>query len=263
MAHIDKASSVPLLLKALQDNDAWVRYFAARSLGNHKALEGTSQLTQVVQLDKFNHVRIAALDALGQLGGEQAAAVASAILENAPGDLAQGALAALGRIRHSDALPPLIAATRSPDLSIKLSALAALGMRGGDEVIEPLQRAAMDGNSAVFEKAIAILGELATTDAIGGLIDLVAEPLRREACIGALAKVHDVEEVAKGLSHRSPDVRRGVVEALARIKRERAYELLKSALAGTDPSVSLAAATALGMRARPRREFRRSNGDDA
>jgi HEAT repeat protein len=258
MAHIDKASAVSSLLEAIKDEDAWVRYFAARSLGSQKALEGISQLTQLVQLDKIKHVRIAALDALGQIGGEEAAAVAAAALDSGDKDLALPALAALGKNRHSNALPPLIAATRSPDVSIRTSALAALGVRGGDEVIAPLQWAAMNEDPAIFRKAITILGELATPEAIAGLIDLVADPLRREACIVALAKAHRVEQVATGLSHQNSDVRGGVVEALARMKRERASALLKNALQDNVASVRLAAASALGLRPRPLPESRKT-----
>jgi HEAT repeat protein len=254
MAHIDQAAAIPSLLQAVNDDDPWVRYFVARSLGSQKALEGTSQLSQLVRLDKLKHVRIAALDALGQIGGEEAAAVATAAVESGDADLAHPALAALGRNRHSNALSPLIAASRSPEVSIRVSALAALGVRGGDAVIEPLQRAAIDEDPAVFEKAIKILGELATPEAIAGLIDLVADALRREASIAALAKANQVEPVSTGLSHQNPEVRGGVVEALARMKEESASALLRSALQDNDASVRLAAASALGIRPRRRSE---------
>jgi len=49
-------------------------------------------------------------------------------------------------------------------------------------------------------------------------------------------------------------VRRGVVDALGRMKRERASELLESALQDTDAAVRLAAASALGIRSYSRPE---------
>jgi HEAT repeat protein len=249
MAHIDKANALPALLKAINDNDPWVRYFVARSLGNHRDPGGLEPLSQLVRFDKFSPARIAALEALGEIGGEQAVAVAAAAAESGDSELVHAALAVLGHIRHEDALPPLIVASRSADALIRVSALSALGQRGGDEVLEHLQRAVMDEDGKVSEKAIEMLGKVATDGAIAALIDLVANSLRREAAIAALAHAQDrVGQVAEGLSHQKPEVRAGVVEALARMKRERAYELLKSALRDSDATVRLSAASALGMR---------------
>jgi HEAT repeat protein len=254
MAYSDKLLAVAHLLEALNDDDPWVRYFAARSLGRHRATESTESLSGLARADKFNHVRIAALEALGRLGGEQALAVATSLIEAGDPDLVRAALAALGQMRHQQALRPLIEATRSPDASIRVSAIAALGERGGEGVLEDLQRAVMDEDPVVFETAIRVLGRVGSAEAIAGLIALVADPLRRDVAITTLAHAGaQVEQVANGLFHQKPEVRRGIVEALARMKRERASELLKSvALQDSDATVHLAAASALGLSLRLR-----------
>ena len=255
MVHIDSTNAVAPLLSRINDEDPWVRYFVARSLGSHRAQAATALLAQLIRVDKFDPARIAALDALGEIGGEEAVATAAAVVESGDSPLLRPALAALGRLRHRDALPPLIESSRSSDPSIRIDALAALGERGGDDVLEHLQRSAMDEDNAVSGKAIEMLGKVATPEAIAALIDLVADPLRREVAIAALAQASgSVEQVAKGLAQQNPEVRRGVVEALARMKRERASDLLGSALQDTDAAVRLAAASALGMRSYSRPE---------
>lgn len=251
MAHIDKASAVPRLLEAIQDDDPWVRYFAARSLARHRAQESAVPLSHLAESDKFNHVRIAALDALGKIGGEHAAAAAARLIESDDRDLVHAALAALGQNSHPSALQPLIEASHSSEQSVRASAIEALGARGGDEVIEHLQRGAMDEDPVVFEKAIEMLGKVSTPDAIASLIDLLADSVRREAAVAALAKAGEkVEQVATALSHPKSEVRKSVVEALSRMKQEHASELLKIALQDSDPTVRLTAASALGIRLR-------------
>lgn len=248
LSYVDKERAVPQLLKAINDTEPWVRYFAARSLGRHRAPESTESLARLVSTDKFNHVRIAALDALGAIGGPHAAAIAAAVVADGDPDMVPAALAALGQMDQPEALDPLVRSSRSTDASIRLSAVLALGARGGEEVVEHLRRAVMDPESAVFESAISILAKSASEDAIAALIELVADPLRGNAAVMALAHSADnVEEIARGLSHPLPEVRAGIVETLARMKSERASELMKIALRDSAGSVRLAAASALGM----------------
>ncbi|HET6977147.1 MAG TPA: sister chromatid cohesion protein PDS5 [Pyrinomonadaceae bacterium] len=85
------------LIEGLSDDDVWVRYFSARALGRLRSEESVEVLKRVVEQEKFNHVRIAALDSLGQIGGEGVAAfVASKIRDDDP-DVAHAAQVALSR----------------------------------------------------------------------------------------------------------------------------------------------------------------------
>ena len=248
LAHVEEAESVPYLVGALEDEDAWVRYYAARALGQRGALESVDALAGVAQADRLNHVRIAALEALGRIGGERAAAFAAPFVESDDTDVGRAALVALGNIAHPDALPPLVNALRSTDADLRASAATALGERGGTDALEQLQRlAATDAEPAVFEAAIVALKRLATSEAITSLVALTADSARREAASAALAEVPDarIEDVARGLSHHSVEVRRAMVEVMARMKRQRASVLLRVALDDADASVRLAAADAL------------------
>lgn len=254
LAHVEEAESIAYLVDALRDEDSWVRYFAARSLGQRGAHQSIDALAGVVQADKLNHVRIAALEALGRIGGEHAAAIAAPFVESDDPDLGRAALVALGNIAHPDALLPLVNALRSTDADLRAGAATALGERGETEALEQLQRlAAADAGPAVFEAAIVALKKLATSEAIASLVALTSDSTRREAASAALAGVPDarVEDVARGLSHHSVEVRRAIVEVLARMKRPRASELLRVALDDADAAVRLAAADALGKSYQP------------
>jgi HEAT repeat protein len=254
LAHVEEAESVSALVDALKDEDAWVRYFAARSLGRRGAPESLDALAQVARADKLNHVRIAALEALGHIGGARAAAIAAPFVEADDTDLARAALVALGHIAHPDALPPLVNALRSTDANLRAGAASALGERGGTEALEPLQGlAATDAEPTVFEAAIGALKKLATPEAIAGLVGLTSDARRREAASAALAEVPDarIEDVARGLSHHSTEVRRAIVEVLARMKRPHASELLRAALDDAEASVRVAATDALGKSYQP------------
>ena len=256
LGQVEEEEAVPHLLRALEAEDAWVRYYAARALGRREAVEGTDALARAARGDRLNHVRIAALDALGRIGGGRAAAAAASLTDADDPDLRRAAVASLGNNAHADALAPLLKALRSPDANLRAGAAEALGARGGAEPLEHLRRvAAADAEPLVFGAAINALLKLSTAESVAVLVALTADATRREAAAGALAEAPDarVEDVAHGLSHHSAAVRLAVVEALARMKRPRATELLRAALEDADASVRLAASDALGKSYRPSR----------
>jgi HEAT repeat protein len=236
------------LLKALDDADAWVRYFAARAIGQQGYSESLDGLMRLAQTDTARQVRIAAVDALGQIGGPRAVAVLASLVEAPEPDLMSAALKALGHIGHPDALPPLLEALRSTDQARRLKALAALGERGGEGVAETLQWiAAADKDAAVVQAAIDALARLATAEAINALITLTADAARREASIAALVHLgeRNIEAIGRGISHPQASVRRAVVEALGRMKHPLASEILIQALDDREASVRLATVSAL------------------
>ena len=95
LGNMDEAEALPILLDALADDDAWVRYFASRSLGKLALSESLWPLAAVARSDRFNHVRIAALEALGNIGGPEAATVISEQLRAGDRDVARIASVAL------------------------------------------------------------------------------------------------------------------------------------------------------------------------
>ncbi len=85
------------LIEGLSDDDVWVRYFSARALGRVRSEDGVAALKTVIEREKFNHVRIAALDSLGQIGGERIAAIVERLVKDDDPDVAHAAQVALGK----------------------------------------------------------------------------------------------------------------------------------------------------------------------
>ena len=93
MGHVQ--GSEPGLISALEDEDPWVRYFAAKSLGRVSNYEAEPSLIKVVENDTFNHVRIAALEALGKIGSKKAINTITECLLSENNDVARVASEAL------------------------------------------------------------------------------------------------------------------------------------------------------------------------
>ncbi|HEY9669660.1 MAG TPA: HEAT repeat domain-containing protein [Coleofasciculaceae cyanobacterium] len=250
LGQIDSISAFPSLIKALRDSDAWVRYYAARAIGWHSYPEAMTALEQVILSDSAYHVRAAAIEALGQVGGAQAVCILAPLVETADtnSDVVRAALTALGEIGHPNALPPLLSTLRSPNPERRIWAIRALGKRGGMGVEETLQAlATTEVEENVVQVAIEALEHLATPEAIASLLELTANPTLNPTCVTALAnlKAAHLEVIAGGLNHLNTGVRRSVVEVLTRMKHPRASEFLLTALDDEDSSVRLAAINAL------------------
>ncbi|HYV10342.1 MAG TPA: HEAT repeat domain-containing protein [Pyrinomonadaceae bacterium] len=93
---------VALLIEGLADEDVWVRYFSARSLGRHRDEASVEALKAVVEKDEFNHVRIAALDSLGQIGGPRVAEIVAGLVDDNDRDVAHAAQAAFERSQPAE-----------------------------------------------------------------------------------------------------------------------------------------------------------------
>lgn len=247
-AHVERAIAYPYLKAALSDSHSWVRYFAIRSIGQHQYNESLETLLQLAETDVASQVRIAAVDALGKLGGARAVTVLTEIIESADKNLAQAALKSLGQIRHPDARTVLLETLRTAALEHRIEAINALGNSGGNEAVQQLQWvAATDSDRRVTETAIAALAKLATPEAIAALVDLTAEANYREVVVEALSHLGEQKAhlVGRGLKHLQPSVRRAVVDALGRMKHPLASEQLNMALEDEDAGVRLATVNAL------------------
>ncbi|MCT7952561.1 HEAT repeat domain-containing protein [Ancylothrix sp. C2] len=246
---IDSSLAYSHLLSALQDSDPWVRYYAARSLGSLDISQAVDPLGAVAKNDPAQQVRLAAIDALGVLGGYRAAAILAPLTE-AEADVAAAALKALGNISEPNSLPPLLRALNSSVPVCRRCAIRALGKRGGCGVETTLADiATFDFDTEIVQAAIEALASLGTPLAIEALVNLMANPIRNADCVAALAHLqdHHIEAVGRGLLHPDADVRRSVVEVLTRMKHPRSSEFLISALDDKEPAVRLAAVMGLEL----------------
>jgi len=97
LGNMDAPQVVTQLIAGLSDEDVWVRYFSARALGRHRAEESIEALERVIEKEEFNHVRIAALDSLGQIGGQRVAGIVGALIKDDDPDVARAAKVALSK----------------------------------------------------------------------------------------------------------------------------------------------------------------------
>jgi HEAT repeat protein len=248
------AGSQVALIAALADEDPWVRYFAARSLSAQPDEAALGPLARVAAGDRAPHVRIAAVEAVGQIGGAQSAPLLTAHAEGADSVLAAAAIRALGQVSHPAALPPLLRALKSEDPSIAITAAGALAARGDAEAVRALRwTAGAQAGADVASVALDALGRVAASGsaaweaAVDGLLELCAIAGQREAALVALGSVRPegVDRVAAGLQHAASEVRTATVDALMRMKAPAASARVRAALDHTDPDVREAAVVAL------------------
>ena len=97
LGHMDAPSVVAHLIKGLADDDMWVRYFSARALGRHRSEDSVEALEAVLAKEKFNHVRIAALDSLGEIGGQRIGGIVTEFVRDDDPDVAHAAQVAVAK----------------------------------------------------------------------------------------------------------------------------------------------------------------------
>src|SRR5215213_340675 len=101
LGSMDAPKVIEQLTEGLADEDVWVRYFSARALGRLRSEEGVAALERLIAKEEFNHVRIAALDSLGQIGGQRVAEIARGLVRDDDRDVARAAQVALGKHAES------------------------------------------------------------------------------------------------------------------------------------------------------------------
>jgi len=253
-ARVSPADAAEPLLKALDDSEPWVRYYALRATGRLRHAAIAPAVRRLLDHDPAPQVRLAAIDVLGRLDTADAVAVLQPLVMSAEGDMARAAIRALGHTSDARAAGALSDVLRSADPSRRLEAVMAIGMRAGHEAAAALQwAAAADADLTVANTAISALGQLAAREgadalaATAALIALTAEPARREASIVALAALpkRRIADIARGLGHPAPEVRRATIETLSRMRNLEASRLIEGALDDASPAVRSAAVAEL------------------
>jgi len=248
LGRLGLSASVPNLLQALCDTDGWVRYYAVRALGEIRSPESIDALARMLREDTAVHVRVAAADALGSVGGPRVVSIIAPIVESEDRDVAGAALLSLGVIGHPDAVGPILDALKSDDAGRRLDAVRAIAQRKDADAASTLQwTAAADASDAVAERAIAELFKMATPESIAALLRLASQRRLRDKTIDAISRLgpRHLECVKAGLSSPQLETRRAVVEALGRMRHPAASEALMTALEDDRPEVRIAALLAL------------------
>jgi len=249
LGQLEEKDAILYLKKALQDKDPWVRYFASKSAGEKKDPEVLEILSQMVQNDPANQVRISAVEAIGNIGSANAVSILARFIGDDNFDIARTAINALGKVNHPDAITYLLSSVHSSDRAIRVETIKALGNRGGKEAIEVLKWvASSDKNEEIAAEAIESLCHIGSREAIAALIELTSDKSKRNICVAKLSQFlgRYIEWIAEGLKNKNPVVRSSIVDVLARMRHPDATEALVLALEDEDTSVRLAAVNALG-----------------
>jgi HEAT repeat protein len=243
----DQAAARQLLLTTVGDEDAWVRYFAVRSLGK---LEGVDDavplLTTLAQNDPTMHVRIASIEALGTLMALPMSLFDE--LGSAPdNDVRHAAIASLSNCGTMGAATRLLAVATDDRSKDRLPAIRALGLMGDSDSIPTLLKIAESRNELLADESIQALGQMRSGEAAAALIRVLEVPSRRAAAITALTNLGEVaiSALAHGLQHAEIDVQRAIVEVLSGIWSHLSTAVLETVLESQHPSVRYATIRAL------------------
>jgi HEAT repeat protein len=248
------ANTPAILQRAVDDPDSWVRYFAVISLGRLGDPATLGTLGRVAGTDPAHQVSVAAVEAIGAIGGDEAVQILEPLIAADPGDRGHAAVRVLGRVRSSGSLKILKAALRSADPRRRTAAVEALAACDAEGAVEALQwTAAGDGDAAVARAALDGLGVKSAgpaptgRQAVQAIVACLSEPGRRTETLTTLARLPPaaIPWLAEALAADDPQIRRGVVEALGRLSHPAASAYLQRALADGDAIVRRQAIAAL------------------
>jgi HEAT repeat protein len=212
-----EATTSKALQSALQDTDAWVRYYAVQALGRRREDHVVDALLALLS-DPAGQVHVAVIDALARMRGEAAATALRTAASASDPDVRRAALVGLGSGQRTDALPLLLEAATSPDASTRNAAASAIAAFESPRVVPALLRLASDPDAAVSAAAVNFLAERPGVAASQALLELVSHEGHRDRVVEIL---------------RHPRVGRVVlVVAALQNADERRAPLLASILAG-------------------------------
>lgn len=174
------------LLRALEEPDAWVRYYACQALGKRGDVGAVAAISTRVE-DAAGQVRVAAVEALSHFDDDTSLRALLHASESADADLQRAALIGLGLGKRAEALPRLMQAAGSHDPATRLVAIAALGEVDSAASRQALVDAARDADVDVRAAAMGFLAASPHRESTAALIELLQVPSERERVGGFLA----------------------------------------------------------------------------
>jgi HEAT repeat protein/type 1 glutamine amidotransferase len=252
LAKATGAEAAPALMELLKSDDKGIRLAAGQILATipgdkagQAIAEGLSKVDPASQLvlvtalsargqksaapevaklvaSDNEEVRIAALRALGELGGvDQVDLVAGKLTDT--GETGKAAEASLARMAGKDTGAKLVAATEAAtDAGVKARMIAVLGDRQQAEAVPALVKMLDDKDANAVKAAGKSLGKLAGAKDAAQLAEIVAT--------AADAKQEAAADALKALAARDPETKAGAIVPAVEKGNPRAKELLMPAL---------------------------------
>lgn len=246
--HIDDASKFKTLAESLNDSDAWVRYYSIRTICYHLLREHLPILMVMAEKDKAIHVRLAAIEAIGQLNGIQAIPLFSKLLHDEINDIVLTTIYALGMLESENSLILLMPLINDRDTYKRSAAIKAVSHFNVPEVIEKLHWiAATENLPMITNAAIEGLSTLNSVQSIDYLIQLSLIPKIKEKCITALIQQKNLAlpHLVITFNERPAQIKKNIIEFLSRSKKPEASEALIQFLNHENAQVRLEAMNAL------------------
>jgi cellulose synthase operon protein C len=222
------ARAADVLIERLADDDLEVRILAAEYLGLTHARAAIDKLAGLTQAGSPPRLRLAAIDALGEIGDPRGAPALIALLREGPAELHRAAVDALSYAGDEHSAEPLLALARDDRGATRHHLVRALGAvlrdRKGDadDAIQLMRRLADGATTKVSLAAISGLAAAGATDAAPLLTDLLDKSGsdRRRAsaqALGDLGVVDAVPALYAALSAKDDRVVTDAVWALGQI----------------------------------------------
>jgi HEAT repeat protein len=215
------------------------------------------------------HVRRAALESLGAVGGDLAVEPIALALTDEEREVRLAAVRALGRLRSPDGdvlgLPPLVQLSQSAgDEEMGVAALLALGETGDTRALPILRPLVRSGDPKAAVAAVEALGAFPEARRLDAMIDGLAHPATEvvKAALRALGEGQDgraLLHLGAALDHEAWDVRRLAADLLGRYGKPAAGPLRARLAVEDDALVREAIGRALD-RVVGRRSFSPSRG---
>jgi len=244
--HRGGTAALHVLEAGLDDDAAWVRYYACQGLG--RIGDGATTALVIGRLaDATPHVRIAAIEALAHIATPAAWQALCSAIRSTDLDERRAALASMALHTRDDALAFLHEAASAPDSATRLIALSGLARRDAPSAVAALAAAAAGDDPAVREAALSLLGDREDPAANAALVELalameLEHPAHLTLSRPGAARVH---AIARRLPEADDRAAGALTAALARMGDAPATAALFHALASGNPAVRRAAAGAL------------------
>ncbi len=237
---------VPVLMAALSDPDAWVRYYACQSLGKLAVEAATFALSNMLN-DEAGQVRVASIEALSQLRSPLALGALRDAASSQDLDMVRAALLGLSIAQDEQSLPLVLAACAAEDAATRLVALSAAAAFPSPFVLPVLAQMARDVDESVSTAALSFLAARKEREASRLLIELLPTALVKEPVMQALSTVSPtrIPALLSSLEQADDEVASLLASCLARLRHPDAVAALLQALRLPAAAARKAAATTL------------------
>ncbi len=204
--------------------------------------------------DPIDQVRMAALTALATCGDASTIDLLAEHAANSSGEEQKIARNSLYLIKDPAADQYISDKVAQAPLAIKSELILALGERQIASAVDPLFTLTSDNESRIRRAAIKALGDLAASERIQEMIDVLKTaqtPSEREEAILAVTRVSNklpeetrVDPVLSALKNAKPENRMALLRVLGRLGNERGLPELRLALQDKDQEIVIAAVRA-------------------